>query len=195
VRHPETYRRRSAWAKAAPARGSATIPPHRSSWRAGNPRRLPGAASFTPQRAYGTAKPANILFTREPHRRHHGQGISAAALHPGTVASNFASGSGNFVHRMYGNRIARLLMTTPQKAAGQLSRLAEGRPGTDWLSGTDHEKRKPARRLHPQARAENLCRQLWDRSEHLLSLTQEKERYRESTASATATKWRRVLAL
>ncbi|MFE2182982.1 SDR family NAD(P)-dependent oxidoreductase [Streptomyces sp. NPDC059455] len=125
---------------------------------------------FTPQRAYGTAKLDNILFTQELHRRFHGQGISAAAFHPGTVASGFASNSGNFVQRMYGSRIARRLMTTPQKAAGQLVWLAEGRPGTDWLSGAYYEKRKPAKRTHPQTRDENISRQLWDRSEQMLSL-------------------------
>ncbi|MEV7423354.1 SDR family NAD(P)-dependent oxidoreductase [Streptomyces sp. NPDC091212] len=128
---------------------------------------------FTPQRAYGTAKLDNILFTQELHRRFHGRGISAAAFHPGTVASNFASNSGNFVQRMYGSRVARLLMTPPAKAAGQLVRLAEGRPGTDWVSGTYYEKGKPAKRNHPQTRDKDISRQLWDRSEQLLSLPQE----------------------
>ncbi|MFI6341322.1 SDR family NAD(P)-dependent oxidoreductase [Streptomyces sp. NPDC050535] len=127
---------------------------------------------FTPQRAYGTAKLDNILFTQELHRRFHDQGISAAAFHPGTVASNFASSSGNFVQRMYGSRLTRPLMTTPQKAAGQLMWLAEGRPGTAWKSGVYYEKRKPAKRTHPQTRDSNVARQLWDESEHMLKLPQ-----------------------
>jgi len=125
---------------------------------------------FSSQRAYGTAKLDNILFTQELHRRFHGQGISAAAFHPGTVASGFASNSGDFVQRLYGSRVARRLMTTPRKAAGQLVWLAEGRPGTDWLSGAYYEKRRPARRTHPQTRDEDIARRLWDRSEQLLSL-------------------------
>ncbi|MFH9863872.1 SDR family NAD(P)-dependent oxidoreductase [Streptomyces sp. NPDC017202] len=125
---------------------------------------------FTPQRAYGTAKLDNILFTQELHRRFHDQGISAAAFHPGTVASNFASSSGNFVQRLYGSRLTRLLMTTPQKAAGQLVWLAEGRPGTDWESGVYYERRKPAKRTHPQTRDSNVARQLWDESERMLKL-------------------------
>ncbi|WP_328939166.1 SDR family NAD(P)-dependent oxidoreductase [Streptomyces tauricus] len=125
---------------------------------------------FTPQRAYGTAKLDNILFTQELHRRFHDRGISAAAFHPGTVASNFASSSGNFVQRVYGSRLTRLLMSTPQKAAGQLVWLAEGRPGTDWESGVYYERRKPAKRIHPQTRDSNVARQLWDESMHLLKL-------------------------
>lgn len=41
-------------------------------------------------RAYGPAKLANILFTREPARRVASAGIVAHAMHPGIVASNFA---------------------------------------------------------------------------------------------------------
>jgi hypothetical protein len=46
--------------------------------------------------------------------------------------------------------------------------LAESVPGTDWVSGTYYEKRKPARRNNPQALDADLARQLWDRSEQLL---------------------------
>ena len=44
-----------------------------------------------PTRAYCRAKLANILFTRELDRRVRGEGIVAQAMHPGIVASNFAS--------------------------------------------------------------------------------------------------------
>ena len=54
--------------------------------------RVPG------QKAYGDAKLANILFTRELHHRYHCSGISTAAFHPGSVASNFGSESRSKVH-------------------------------------------------------------------------------------------------
>ena len=123
---------------------------------------------FTPQLAYGTAKLENILFTRELHRRYHAQGISAAAFHPGAVATSFAADSDSFMKRIYGSRIGRAFMTTPEKGAGQMIWLAESVPGTDWVSGTYYEKRKPARRNNPQALDADLARQLWDRSEQLL---------------------------
>ena len=106
---------------------------------------------FTPQLAYGTAKLENILFTKELHRRYHAQGISAAAFHPGVVATSFAADSASFMNRIYGSRIGRAFMTTPGKGAGQMIWLAESAPGTDWVSGTYYEKRKPARRNNPQA--------------------------------------------
>ncbi|MFJ1746695.1 SDR family NAD(P)-dependent oxidoreductase [Streptomyces sp. NPDC088116] len=124
---------------------------------------------FTALRAYGTAKLENILFTKELHRRHHEQGISTAAFHPGTVATNFATESDSFLRHITGNRLARAFLITPEKGAEQLVWLAEGRPGTDWVSGTYYEKRKPAKRNNPQALDADLARELWDRSEELLA--------------------------
>jgi len=39
---------------------------------------------YSPNKAYGDSKLANILFTVELHRRFHDKGLSAAAFHPGT---------------------------------------------------------------------------------------------------------------
>ena len=124
---------------------------------------------FTPHRAYGTAKLENILFTKELHRRFHAQGISAAAFHPGAVATNFATDSNSFMKRIYGSRAGRSFMATPERGAAQMVWLAETQPGEDWVSGTYYERRKPARRNNPQARDAALAQQLWERSAHLLS--------------------------
>lgn len=123
---------------------------------------------FTAVRAYGTAKLQNILFTKELHRRHHAQGISTAAFHPGNVATSFATESDSILRFVTGNPIGRAFLISPEKGAGQLVWLAEGRPGTDWISGTYYEKRKPAKRNNPQALDADLARKLWDRSEELL---------------------------
>ena len=123
---------------------------------------------FTPQLAYGTAKLENILFTKELHRRYNARGISAAAFHPGAVATSFATESDSFMKRIYNSHLARAFMTTPEKGAGQMIWLAESVPGSDWVSGTYYEKRKPAKRNNPQALDANLAARLWDRSEQLL---------------------------
>jgi NAD(P)-dependent dehydrogenase (short-subunit alcohol dehydrogenase family) len=52
---------------------------------------LQSLGAFQPAVAYGRAKLANILFTRELARRAEPEGIVAQAIHPGLVASNFAS--------------------------------------------------------------------------------------------------------
>lgn len=124
---------------------------------------------FTPQLAYGTAKLENILFTTELHRRYHAKGISTAAFHPGAVATSFATESDSFMKRIYNSRIGRAFMVTPEQGADQLVWIAEGRPGKDWHSGTCYEKCKPARRSNPQALDMNLAKQLWDRSDKLLT--------------------------
>jgi NAD(P)-dependent dehydrogenase (short-subunit alcohol dehydrogenase family) len=125
-------------------------------------------SDFTPQRAYGTAKLENILFTKELHRRFHTQGLSAAAFHPGAVATSFATESDSFMKRIYNSRIGRSFMVTPEKGADQLVWLAESAPGTAWESGTYYEKRRPARRNHSQTLDADVARVLWERSAQLV---------------------------
>jgi NAD(P)-dependent dehydrogenase (short-subunit alcohol dehydrogenase family) len=126
---------------------------------------------FTPQRAYGTAKLENILFTTELHARYHAEGLSAAAFHPGTVATSFATDSDSFMRRIYGSRLARMVMASPEKGARQMVRLAEGAPGSDWRSGVYYEGGKPAKRNNPQALDAEVARRLWDRSAQLVNVT------------------------
>lgn len=121
--------------------------------------------------AYSTAKLENILFTRELHRRYHATGISAAAFHPGSVATSFATQSQSVLKYLYSSRLGRAFMVSPEKGAAQLVWLAEGTPGVDWVSGTYYEQHKPARRNNPQALDADLARQLWDRSEQLLGVS------------------------
>lgn len=129
----------------------------------------PGTAKdFHALRAYGAAKLANNLFTRELHRRYHAEGLAAAAFHPGAVASNFAADSQGLIKYLARSRIARAFMVTPEKGARQLTWLAETDPGTDWISGAYYENGKLARRNSPQAFDDDLARGLWERSEHLL---------------------------
>jgi NAD(P)-dependent dehydrogenase (short-subunit alcohol dehydrogenase family) len=124
---------------------------------------------FTPRRAYGTAKLENILFTVELKRRYGGDGIAAAAFHPGGVATNFAAESDSWMRHVYNNPIGRAFMASPEKGADQLVWLAEGTPGSDWVPGTYYEKRKPASSPNPQALDGELARWLWERSEALLA--------------------------
>ena len=116
-----------------------------------------------------TARLENILFTRELHRRFHDQGISAAAFHPGVVATSFASDTTHFMRYLYHSPLKNLFMITPDKGAGPLVWLAEGTPGRTWKSGEYYEKNKPAK-TSPQADDAHLARQLWDRSAAMLGL-------------------------
>jgi len=55
---------------------------------------LQGRARYRGWGAYGQSKLANLLFTYELARRLQGSGITANALHPGFVASEFAKNNG-----------------------------------------------------------------------------------------------------
>lgn len=114
----------------------------------------------------GTTKLYNILFTKELHRRYHRRGVSAAAFHPGVVATNFGAGSRSWWRHLY--RLGSGLMTAPEKGAARLAWLAQSTPGRDWQSGTYYEKGKPAKKNNPQALDAALATELWVRSEALL---------------------------
>ena len=86
-------------------------------------------------RAYGNSKLANILFTRELHRRFHAKGLSAVAVHPGVIATNLANDTTSFLGFLYRTPLAKLLLDTPEKGAEPLVWLATSMPGTDWESG------------------------------------------------------------
>lgn len=134
-----------------------------------DPRDLQNAAGYQPQRAYGNAKLANILFTRELHRRYGDQGIAAVAFHPGIVGSSFASDTTHPMRRLYHGPLKRLLTVTPERGADQLVWLAEGVPGETFEPGAYYVRRRVARRVHPLAGDAAAARDLWDRSEELVA--------------------------
>ncbi len=127
---------------------------------------LDATRKYTANRAYGNAKLANILFTKELHRRFKDQGLATAAVHPGGVATNFSAGSASYLRFAYGGGM-RSYMLTPAQGAQTLVWLAVGQPGLDWESGGYYARRKPARASR-QANDGVLARQLWERSEDMV---------------------------
>jgi NAD(P)-dependent dehydrogenase (short-subunit alcohol dehydrogenase family) len=119
---------------------------------------------YTARIAYGNAKLENILFTRELHKRHHHRGLSAAAFHPGIVASNFASGTTGLMRFVYHSSLARVLLLSPAKGADTLVWLATTTPGVDWPSGEYFVKRKVSRAVDEMANDPNLAFRLWEQS-------------------------------
>ena len=98
---------------------------------------------------------------------YHSLGISAAAFHPGLVATSFGSGSTKLLAVIF--RLGRWFMISPENGAEQLVWLATTTPDIDWMSGAYYEKQKSAR-TSQQALDDNLARQLWERSEKLLGV-------------------------
>jgi NAD(P)-dependent dehydrogenase (short-subunit alcohol dehydrogenase family) len=125
---------------------------------------------WSPQRAYGDTKLANILFTRGLDRRYGPRGLSAAAFHPGGVATNFASGTTTALRFLYRTRLGRRLMITPEQGAETLVWLADSAAGRDWRSGGYYEKCRPGR-APSRAADDALADALWRRSAELVGLT------------------------
>jgi NAD(P)-dependent dehydrogenase (short-subunit alcohol dehydrogenase family) len=131
---------------------------------------LQNERKYSPNKAYGDAKLANILFTRELQRRYADQGINAVAFNPGNVATNFASDTTSFFRFVYHTPLKWLILTTARKAAGSLTFLAEGTPGQTWQPGQYYSGNQLTR-SHEQAYDDYLARELWDQSAEMLSIT------------------------
>ena len=125
--------------------------------------------NFTERISYGNAKLENILFTRELDKRYRSKGISAVAFHPGTVASNFASDTDDFLKYIYHTPLRRIFLTSPKKAAETLVWLASSAPGKDWQPGEYYYKHKITDHIHPAATSEENAKILWEQSEKFIS--------------------------
>ena len=126
-------------------------------------------AHWSGWRAYSQAKLANVLFTRELHRRHGAAGVSAAAFHPGVVATNFGADAGRLTRWFYSSRLGKALMISPEAGADTLVWLAEATPAQDWQPGLYYVKRAP-KRPNPLALDADLARRLWDDSATLVGV-------------------------
>ena len=113
-------------------------------------------------RAYKASKLENVLFTRELARRWGSYGVSAAAMHPGLVRSQWGR-SGPPAVRLFVSSPLRLAMRSPERGADTLVWLSTTVPGQDWPSGGYFANRKPAT-ANPAADDPDLARKLWDRS-------------------------------
>jgi len=124
---------------------------------------LQSLGGFQPALAYGRAKLANILFTRELTRRTEPEGIVAQVMHPGRVASNFAS-HGDEGMRKY---MASADTVSPDEPAETLTWLATepegGHPGGRYFYRKAEET--PAAAAQDDAAAGRL----WTESEKLLA--------------------------
>ena len=129
---------------------------------------LNNANNFSPNKAYGDSKLANILFTKGLHKRFHAQGLSAVAFHPGNVATNFASETSSYFRFVYHTPLW-LALISPERGARPLVQLAEGTAGQDWRSGAYYNRHKLGK-TNPQADDEHLADQLWQRREEMVGL-------------------------
>jgi NAD(P)-dependent dehydrogenase (short-subunit alcohol dehydrogenase family) len=137
-------------------------------------------SSYSPEKAYGNSKLANLLFAQELHRRSEeaGSRLVSAAAHPGVSATNLVASSEGMGANPIIRRAAPFFMPVifQSSAAGANPTLwaaTYGEPGSyvgpKWL----RESRGPLGEAKRSRHARNaaLGRKLWDLSEAKTGVT------------------------
>lgn len=125
---------------------------------------------YTGKKAYAQSKLANILFTYELARRLEGTGMTANALHPGGVATNFCRNNGmiSWLKHLTAHGLKRELIS-PARGAETSIYLATS-PEVESVSGKYFSNRKEAS-SSAASHDEKAARRLWDVSLELVGLS------------------------
>ncbi len=115
---------------------------------------------------YGETKLANILFTYELARRLDGTGVTANALHPGFVASNFGHGETRLWNMAF--TLARPFAISTERGA-QTSIYLASSPEVEGVSGRYFANQRPVRSSRA-AYDRAAARRFWEVSEQLTGL-------------------------
>jgi retinol dehydrogenase-14 len=127
---------------------------------------LQGQRKYDVLKAYGQSKVANVMFTYELARRLDGSGVTVNCLHPGLVASNFASNTAGWFGWVAKLMYLSPFAITPEQGAETSIFLASS-PEVEKVTGKYFNKCKQAKSsaiTYDTA----ACRQLWEASEKLL---------------------------
>lgn len=127
---------------------------------------LQGEKRYGGMRAYSQSKLAQILFTSALAKRLMGTGVTVNCVHPGAVATNWATKSAGALS--IGVRLAHPFMLSPEKGADTVVYLASS-PEVADVTGRYFTKRHP---IEPttEARDEAVGERLWQVSLKLAGL-------------------------
>jgi NAD(P)-dependent dehydrogenase (short-subunit alcohol dehydrogenase family) len=114
--------------------------------------------------AYGQSKLANVLFTYELARRLAGTGVTANALHPGFVATQFGHNNGAVVRALM-RLVQRFGGLSPEQGAQTSLHLAAS-PEVEGVTGQYFDNRR-AVPSSPASYDEAGARRLWEISERM----------------------------
>ena len=124
---------------------------------------LPLPVRYQAQRAYGTSKLCNILFTKELARRLENKDISVNCLHPGVVRTGFAQDQGGYF--AWGFRLFRRFFLSAEEGA-QTPLFLAYHPSIKKMSG-GYYARCTLQKTSKRAQDPILAKKLWDLSERL----------------------------
>jgi NAD(P)-dependent dehydrogenase (short-subunit alcohol dehydrogenase family) len=127
---------------------------------------LENRRGYTGFKAYSQSKLANVLFTYELARRLQGCGVTANALHPGFVATNFGLSNGGLIR--YILRLFQLAAMKPAEGAQTTLYLATS-PAVAGVSGQYFSKEKPVRSA-AASYDQDAARRLWEVSAQMTGL-------------------------
>ena len=127
---------------------------------------LQGERRYGAFRIYGQSKLANVLFTYELAEWLHDTGVTAFAMHPGGVNTNFGKGNRSLMSLLF--RVFKPFMRSSEQGADTVVYLATS-PEVEGMSGeyfSDREVTKPAEGAYDEA----ARKRLWEVSEELTGL-------------------------
>jgi NAD(P)-dependent dehydrogenase (short-subunit alcohol dehydrogenase family) len=130
--------------------------------------------NYSPMRAYGISKLANVLFTRELAKRLEGTTVTATCMNPGFVRTNFGRDDNeddvSTVTKVVMGLVKRFART-PEKGAETVIYLASS-PEVQGASGgyyVDRRLMSPA----PAGRDDGAAERLWRVSERLVGIAKD----------------------
>jgi NAD(P)-dependent dehydrogenase (short-subunit alcohol dehydrogenase family) len=128
---------------------------------------LQGVRNYSGQRAYNQSKLANVMFTIELARRLDGTGVTATAVHPGVVRTNFGAEDQAWFFAVI-SRVARPLLKTPAQGAQTPIYLATS-PDIEGVTGQFFANRKP-KTANKVVYDTDITARLWQVSADLVGL-------------------------
>ena len=133
--------------------------------------------------AYSQSKLANVMFTYELARRLQDSGVTANALHPGFVASNFGvTNNGSSLLYRAGRKLLNLFSISEAKGAETSIYLAMS-PAVEGVTGQYFEKKQPKRSSEASYDVASQQR-LWKISQQMLMTGPQVEEQARSRQSA-----------
>ncbi|MCB1246248.1 MAG: short-chain dehydrogenase, partial [Acidimicrobiia bacterium] len=123
---------------------------------------------FSQREVYGHSKLANILHVRELDRRYADRGVTAYAVHPGVVRTQFGAGGDSWIIG-FGMKLIGWRFRSPEEGA-ETSVWAATEPGIESMSGGYFADSAPSKSTR-HAKDDEAAQALWDLSEALVGLS------------------------
>ncbi len=124
-------------------------------------------SGYSSSKAYAASKLANILFTVELDRRLAPGGVTARALHPGVVATNFGKDPDSPRWMGLAMTLLKPFLASPGKGAATSVHLATAQP--DELGAGIYWASRKAKQPSKAALDNDAARRLWDTSTELVA--------------------------